>query len=246
MEERINSALKQIEKDLQTLNSSRQQVESIVNSNKEFQGKVQVFVNEVANLSHETEKLISAFSEEREKSVIDYDNTISSLKETSDKIVSDYRAITKEIEKSFKDEATKLHTETERFVTLNNSLRDSIDIVNGINNNIEKLMSELKNSQAVQDGELSQIKTDIAQLDTKLTTLQTNLNAEFQQTNTSIAQLDTKLSSLQTSLNNELGQLNDKVDKLNEAFVSEVKKNRKAIIILGAIILISVIVLRFI
>ncbi len=303
MEERINNALQQIEADLQKLKSAREQVESVVSSHKELQGEVQTFVNEVANLSQGTEKLLGSISAEKGKTLQDYNDTLSALKnncdaivaqfktdaqtqldnannsfdekgnaiingfekskkqietsltenlkrfqekiesfsvscnnitnslqEKADNIISNFAKETEKINSSFRDEATNLKTQAERLVTLGNSLRDSIDIVNGLNSNIEKLMKELKDSQTAQDQELSQIKTDINKLDAALTAQQAAQNQEFSQIKTSLTQLNKTLNALQATQSNDFQQIKEAMEKQKEELASETKKNRKEVL----------------
>ena len=79
MEERINQALQNIEKDLQNIKSAREQVELVVNSYKELQDKVQPYLKNAENLSQDASKIIEAFSEYRKMSLDDFSKHKKSL-----------------------------------------------------------------------------------------------------------------------------------------------------------------------
>ena len=108
MEERINEALQQIETDLQRIKSANEQVESVVNSYNELQEKVHTFVKDVSILSQETEKLIGGFSDERKKSVQDWQDTQRTLKQSCESIVSSLKAESFLIEDDFKKKTEKI------------------------------------------------------------------------------------------------------------------------------------------
>lgn len=244
------------------------------NANSSFDEKG----NAIINGFEESKKQIEAslienlknFQEMIESFSVSCNIITNSLQEKADNIISNFAKETEKIDSTFRDEAIHLKTQAERLVTLGNSLRDSIDIVNGLNSKIEKLMNELKDSQTAQDQELSQIKTDINKLDaaliaqqaaqnqefsqikadinkldTALTEQQAAQKQEFSQIKTSLTQLDQTLNALQATQSNDLQQIKKEIEKQKETFASETKKNRIIMIISGVVLLAAILLLRF-
>ncbi len=265
LENNCNAIVEQFKTDAQT---------QLDNANSSFDEKG----NAIINGFEESKKQIEAslienlknFQEKIESFSVSCNIITNSLQEKADNIISNFAKETEKIDSTFRDEATHLKTQTERLVTLGNSLRDSIDIVNGLNSNIEKLMKELKDSQTAQDQELSQIKTDINKLDaaliaqqaaqnqefsqikadinkldTALTEQQAAQKQEFSQIKTSLTQLDQTLNALQATQSNDLQQIKKEIEKQKETFASETKKNRIIMIICGVVLLAAILLLRF-
>lgn len=194
MEERINQALTQIEADLQSIQSAREQVGTVVQSHKELQRKVETFVSAVANLSQHIESLSGSFTDMADKDLAKFNDSLEAMRKScsgfidlmnrqSEQIVSEFANNANNSAASIKKEVSNLHTGIETISGIAKDWTDSISIVKTLKSDIENLLAELNATQSVQDGVLNAIdaKNDgigktLAMQNSQLNQLQQTLN----------------------------------------------------------------------
>ena len=83
MEERINQALAQIEKDLQDIKSAKEQVDSVVASSSQLKEKVGAFVSDVSNLSKQVEQLMHSIADKGKDNLANFKESMEGIYSTS-------------------------------------------------------------------------------------------------------------------------------------------------------------------
>ena len=175
MEERINQALVQLESDLQSLQSAKEQVEKTVGASAELQKTVGEYVVSVKNLcvtlktwENNLKTRESSLSQDVESSIADIERTCSTLIKTFDTNVG--QATT-----SFQ---TGIKTALDNFISENNKLTEQVKSLNGLREQIKKatedvqllkdsqsqISKDLKESQDKQDEALNEIQQNVTNL----------------------------------------------------------------------------------
>ena len=202
MEERINQALAQIEKDLQNIKSAKEQVDSVVASSSQLQEKVGAFVSDVSNLSKQVEQLMHSIADKGKDNLANFRESMEALNRSCAEIVTSFENKTNAAANAVISEVDKLHGEIEKLDVARGKLVSATEAINKLNIGVEKLATELNDSQKAQDKELYTIKDQLTAISTRL------------------SNMDTKAGAIQESIqaqNNTLGQLSQSLNAANTA-----------------------------
>lgn len=154
MEDKINQTLAQLEKDLQEINSAKNQVEKTVKASTELMNVVGEYVSSVKALC----VCLQAWESElriREGSLShEYEEAISRVNSTCTEIISSFGGI---VEKTSDDFKSKTSSTLEKFTEQNKILTEHVQDLNALKNEIKKATSEI---QTVKES-LSQISKDL-------------------------------------------------------------------------------------
>lgn len=203
MEDRINQALSQIERDLQNIKSAREQVESVVSSSVQLKERVGSFVSDVNALSKQVEGLIQSLAEQGKSNIVDFEKSLENLKKACATVVSSFEKETTVAASTIKMEINNLHDEVERLEEARNNLVVVTNAIKNLNDDVEKLTTELKESQSAQDNDLQAIKEQLTEFILQL--VETNKKADViqhsvQDQNNTLNQLLQSLSAANTAL----------------------------------------------
>ncbi|MCR5361949.1 MAG: hypothetical protein K6E73_08065 [Bacteroidales bacterium] len=169
MEEKIQQALVQIESDLQSIKSAREQVENVVSAASDLQNKVGTFVDEVSGLSQQVEGLMHSIANGGSENLENFKTALETMKSScsgfmeqmnsgSSKFVTEFQQKTTELSNAIKQQVECLQAEVCKLDSAKSELVLSLDVVRTANTNIEDLAKELKTSQKAQDEELKNIR----------------------------------------------------------------------------------------
>ena len=212
MEDRINQALLQLEKDLQSINTAREQVESTVKASTELQKVVGEYVSSVKKLciglkswEDDLSSRGAALSGEFERAVSQINTSctavITTFNSSVEKTINEFKGKSEGTIKEFADQNVIL---TERVLELN-KLRDEIKIataeIQSIKESLAQISKDLKESQDGQDAVLNHIKQTVSEIPGII-----NNN-----TNRVIERID----SLNQGLSADIASLQGKADNLN-------------------------------
>jgi chromosome segregation ATPase len=212
MEDRINQALLQLEKDLQSINSAREQVESTVKASTELQKVVGEYVTSVKKLciglkswEGDLSSRGTALSEEFERAISQINTSCSAVimtfNSSVDKSINEFKSKSESTIEKFTSQNTIL---TERVQELN-KLRDEIKTataeMQSIKEGLAQISKDLKDSQDGQDAVLNDIKQTVSEIPEMI-----NNNAQ------SIIE---RIGSLNQGLSAEIESLQGKADNLN-------------------------------
>ena len=219
MEDRINQALLQLEKDLQSINTAREQVESTVKASTELQKVVGEYVSSVKKLciglkswEGDLSSRGTALSEEFERAISQINTSCSAVimtfNSSVDKSINEFKSKSESTIEKFTSQNTIL---TERVQELN-KLRDEIKTataeMQSIKEGLAQISKDLKESQEGQDAVLNDIKQTVSEIPGVI-----NNNAQ------SIIE---RIGSLNQGLSAEIESLQGKADNLNSE-LSQVK-----------------------
>ena len=186
MEDRINKALGQLEKDLQEINSARSQVESTVKASTELQKVVSDYVSSVQALQAWESELRA-----REGTVShEYENAISRVNSTCTEIINSFSTVVKQTSTDFEDKAGSI---VEMFTEQNKILTERVQDLNALKEDVKKATTEIQEikaslsqisqdlmaSQESQDSVLEDIKQNVLGLKETVTTVASKLSQEI-------------------------------------------------------------------
>ena len=169
MEDRINQALAQLEKDLQEINSARNQVESTVKASAELQKVVREYVSSVKALCVGLQAWESELRTREGRLSHEYEEAISRVNSTCNEIRNSFGAEVEKTSTEFKNKTnpivekfTEQIGKLEKHVQDLNSLRDEIKKTTGeiesVKGTLTQISKDLKESQESQDAVLNDLK----------------------------------------------------------------------------------------
>jgi len=154
MEDRINQALAQLEKDLQEINSARNQVENTVKASTELQKVVSEYVSSVKALCVGLQAWESELRTREGRLSHEYEEAISRVNSTCNEIVNSFGA---EVEKTSTDFKNKTNPVVEKFTEQIGKLEKHVQDLNALRDEIKKTTGEI---ESVKES-LTQISTDL-------------------------------------------------------------------------------------
>ena len=149
MDERINQALAQIESDLRSIKSAREQVDSVVTASSQLKATVGTFVADVTKLSKQVEQLMNSIADKEKSNLADFKASLEALNTSCNEIVSSFNEKTSNATDKVKTEVEKLHREIEKLDEARNSLVSATQSVNTLKDSVKQLTNDLKNSRMV-------------------------------------------------------------------------------------------------
>ena len=238
MEERINQALVQLESDLQSLQSAKEQVEKTVGASAELQKTVGEYVVSVKNLcvtlktwENNLKTWESSLGQDVESSIADIERTCSTLIKTFDTNVgqatNSFQTGTKTVLDNFIDENNKL---TERVKSLNDlqeQIKKATKDIQLLKDSLSQISKDLKESQDEQDETLNGIQQKVTNLPSQvheesLSVNQAISNSEktlVDSVNISISKADEIIASIK-GLTSNLDGLNTLCQNINSSIIS--------------------------
>ena len=252
MEDRINQALMQLEKDLQSINTAREQVESTVKASTELQKVVGEYVSSVKKLciglkswEDDLSSRGAALSGEFERAVSQINTSctavITNFNSSVEKTINEFKSKSEGTIKEFADQNAIL---TERVLELN-KLRDEIKTataeIQSIKESLAQISKDLKESQDGQDAVLNHIKQTVSEIPG---IINNNANSVIERIESMNQGLSADIASLQgkaDNLNSELSlvkslchdiksatdRLNSNLQSSKESLLSEIVRSKE-------------------
>ena len=238
MEERINQALVQLESDLQSLQSAKEQVEKTVGASAELQKTVGEYVVSVKNLcitlktwENNLKTRESSLGQDVASSIADIERSCSSLitafNSNVDQATTTFQTGTKTVLDNFVDENNKL---TERVKSLNDlqeQIKKATKDIQLLKDSLSQISVDLKESQDEQDEALNDILQKVTNLPSQVheesqTVIQAISNSEktlVDSVNISISKADEIIASIK-GLTSNLDGLNTLCQNINTSIIS--------------------------
>ncbi len=229
MEDKINQTLAQLEKDLQEINSAKNQVEKTVKASTELMNVVGEYVSSVKALcvglqAWESELRIREGSLSRE-----YEEAISRVNSTCTEIISSFGSIVENASDDFK---SKTSSTLEQFTEQNKILTEHVQDLNALKDEIKNATSEIQKLKEL----LSQIYKDLKESQESQDAV---LNDIKQKSDEIIGKADgiaEKIESLQEkagNINSQLSQVNSlshEIKTVSEQIHSTLKLSTESIL----------------
>lgn len=223
MEDRINQALAQLEKDLQEINSARNQVESTVKASIELQKVVSEYVSSVKALGAGLRAWESELSEREGGLAREYAEVISRVNSTCNEIISSFGA---EVEKTSADFKNKTNSVVEKFTEQIGKLEKHVQELNALREEIKKTTGEiesvketltqisidLKESQDQQDEVLNDIKQKSVEIKSNVEVISSSAERNSEKLDAIIVSLNEGFSSFDQraeSISSDLSRVNN-------------------------------------
>lgn len=179
MKDRINLALAQLEKDLQKINSAKEQVESTVRASTDLQKVVSEYVSSVKGLCESLQSwdsdlrtlegnLSSVFEETIYRVNSTCDEIVSSFGSAVEKSCTDFKDKTDNIIEKFTEQNTKLSEHVRNLSNLKEDVNKAITEILYVKNTLLLISENLKELQEKQDVELNDIKAKSEEVNTKV------------------------------------------------------------------------------
>ena len=175
MEERINQALVQLESDLQSLQSAKEQVEKTVGASVELHKTVGEYVVSVKNLcvtlkawENNLKTRESSLGQDVESSIAAIERTCSTLitafNTNVDQATTTFQTGTKTVLDNFIDENNKLTEQVESLNDLREQIKKATEDIQLLKDSLSQISKDLKKSQDEQDEALNGIQQKVANL----------------------------------------------------------------------------------
>lgn len=222
MEEKINQALLQIEKDLQDVKSAREQVDIVVESCSKLQDKVGDFVSNVAMLLQNADILIKNVAIKESGNVDEFNSALTNLKNTCSDFMYKFRSDSNAIVSDFETQVgsirdKNIETENEALSNFKSALDDlknaSSYIATVFGSNSDKVINDLKSQTAQISNSFNE---EIAKITDSVKEEKNNLHTEIE----SLAEIETKMNASAEIIKN----LNVSIGNL----MSELKQSQSA------------------
>lgn len=222
MEEKINQALLQIEKDLQDVKSAREQVDIVVESCSKLQDKVGDFVSNVAMLSQNADNLIKNVSKKESDNIDGFNSALTKLKNTCSDFISKFSEDTQTIVWNFETKVGSIRKNADEKAsealskfksTLDDLNNSSSYIATVFGTNSEKVINDL-NTKTTDIS--NSFKDEIAKISDAVNEEKNNLHTEIE----SLAEIETKMNASVETIKN----LNVSIENL----MTELKQSQSA------------------
>ncbi len=238
MEERINQALVQLESDLQSLQSAKEQVEKTVGASVELQKTVGEYVVSVKNLcvtlkawENNLKTRESSLGQDVESSIAAIERTCSTLitafNTNVDQATTTFQTGTKTVLENFIDENNKLTEQVESLNDLREQIKKATEDIQLLKDSLSQISKDLKESQDEQDEALNGILQKVTNLplqvhEESLSVIQTISNSEktvVNSVNITISKADEIIVSIK-GLASNLDGLNTLCQNINSSIIS--------------------------
>lgn len=239
----INSVIEQIKKDLENINSAKEQVESIVSSSTKLQESVKNGTETFRQLSEDVELLLKSIENERQTLLLDFEEKCSVLSGSFEKSTTDTIGLFKNESLSslnnLKVAISEIKKSAADINSTNLDIKEEMKIAKDSFLSLEKLISKIKTNQ---DESFKNMCDELMAQSVKVDESNQNftlLKNELGNVNGKLEEMMVKISDVQTIAN----KLYNKINEIDAGIVQLVGKNKKMIIVAILIGLINLLIL---
>lgn len=222
----INQALERLERNLQNVDSARQQVESIIASNKSLQSAISNYSSTLGSLVAEVEKWIKDLGDYQKLNTSEMQKAITKIVSSCDTVIIDFKTKLNSELSTLSGENVKLAKSISDLNALHEDLKSAIEEINNIKKKIDEISELLKSSQESQDETLATIKSTIEGLPELI---QSHLNTVSQNIESKINSAKGELASSLSSISTKCDTISSEIANLKSLFESSVEKLNSSI-----------------
>ena len=186
----INAALERLEKNLQDLDSARNQVEKTVKASTDLQSVVGEYVSSVKNLCVGLQAWETNLRTKGESLSYEYEKAISRLNSTCTEIIKSFSTVVEQTSTDFKNNTGSIvekFTEQNSILTervqdlssLKEDIKNATTEIQAIKESLSQISKDLKESQESQDVVLEDIKQDVIGFKEAVTNAASNISQEI-------------------------------------------------------------------
>ena len=200
----INLALERLEKNLQDINSAKEQVEDTINASSQLQNVVNGYVASVNAVLQETILLKEEIAKMRVQKVTEIKEAVTSIEASCNTIIAEFKKNSSSILTDFVSQNDRLAKSNEELSAFQTKLEQSIEITSG-----------LKTRQ-------DEISADVHSIHNKLQESTENISKQYGQLSQKV---DADMTMLTNSMSKEFSRLSERTEELNRA----ITKNQRDI-----------------
>ena len=200
----INLALERLEKNLQDINSAKEQVEDTINASSQLQNVVNGYVASVNAVLQETILLKEEIAKMRDQKVTEIKEAVTSIEASCNTIIAEFKKNSSSILTDFVSQNDRLAKSNEELSAFQTKLEQSIEITSG-----------LKTRQ-------DEISADVHSIHNKLQESTENISKQYGQLSQKV---DADMTMLTNSMSKEFSRLSERTEELNRA----ITKNQRVI-----------------
>lgn len=197
----INAALERLEKNLQDLDSARNQVEQAVKASTDLQSVVSEYVSSVKTLCVGLQAWEASLRAQGESLSRDYEAAIARVNSTCTEIINSFCTVVKQTSTDFKDKTGSI---VEKFTEQNKILTERVQELNALKEDIKKATTEIQ-----------EIKESLSQISKDLKESQESQDAVLDEIKQKLEAFPTIISTTAESINEKLSSLQDKADSIS-------------------------------
>ena len=192
----INLALERLEKNLQDINSAKEQVEDTINASSQLQNVVNGYVASVNAVLQETILLKEEIAKMRDQKVTEIKEAVTSIEASCNTIIAEFKKNSSSILTDFVSQNDRLAKSNEELSAFQTKLEQSIEITSG-----------LKTRQ-------DEISADVHSIHNKLQESTENISKQYGQLSQKV---DADMTMLTNSMSKEFSRLSERTEELNRA-----------------------------
>lgn len=236
----INAALERLEKNLQDLDSARNQVEKTVKASTDLQSVVSEYVSSVKTLYVGLQEWEANLRAKGDSLSHEYESAIARVNSTCTDIVNSFGTV---VEQTCTDFKSKTGSIVEKFTEQNRILTERVQDLNALKDDIKKATSEilvvkeslsqiskdLKESQESQDAVLEDIKQKLEAIPTVISTTAEGINeklSSIQEKADSIGSLLSQVNSLGLEIKSISQQIQSALQTSTESLISSIGSSK--------------------
>ena len=153
----INTALERLEKNLQNLDSAREQVENTVNASNKLRLIVREYIESITELRSDIQGWEEQLKQSQNGFSTKVQDAFAELKKTCDNISTEFKSSTNETLNEFSQQNKIFKERVKELITLREVLKSSMSEINTIKENLTKFATDFNRSKENQDNALSNI-----------------------------------------------------------------------------------------
>ena len=218
MEDRINQALMQLEKDLQSINSAREQVESTVKASTELQKVVGEYVTSVKKLciglkawEDDLSSRGAALSGEFERAVSQISSScttvITTFNSSVEKSINEFKSKSESTVEKFENQNTILTKRVQDLNKLRDEIKTATTVIQSIKEGLSQISKDLKESQEGQDAVLNNIKQTVSEIPSIINSNAQSISGVIESINLGLTSEITSLQGKTDNLKSKLSQV---------------------------------------
>ena len=236
----INAALERLEKNLQDLDSARNQVEKAVKASTDLQSVVSEYVSSVKTLCVGLQAWEASLRTRGESLSHEYESAIARVNSTCTEIINSFGTVVKQTSTEFKDKTGSI---VEKFTEQNRILTERVQDMNALKEDIKKATTEiqaikeslsqiskdLKDSQESQDAVLNDIKQKLEAIPNIISTTAEGINAKLSLLEEKADSISSQLShvdSLGQEIKSVTQQIQSNLQSSTESLISSIESSK--------------------
>lgn len=194
----INEVLQRLEKNLEAVDSARNQVTSVVNSNVELQDVFRNLTNSLVIMQEHLKGVVAEITTFQNAKIADVENIVSRMDKTSQELLKLFEKQSGDAISEFKEgimgslakldsEVNNLEDCVKAFKEQREAMDEATKAIRDVETKLDKISSDLINSQTEQDTTLSEISDSVNSVASSISSMENGLSESIKRISKQIA-----------------------------------------------------------